>query len=274
METADTNQEADAGSVAELRSASHRNRPLILPALLLGIGLSGFFDGILLHQVLQWHHLLSLVPGETYRDPKVQILADGLFHVLMYLVTVWGLSLLARRRTALGGRYSARDLVAGVLLGFGLWNVIDVAFFHWILGIHRIRVDAPDPLAWDIFWILTFGLAPLLAAVLAWKGWKGRKASVPALTIALLATAAAVVSAAPPRAGKTTLVLFSPSTQRGEAITAVVAHSRIIWADPDARMFAVILDRPDGSAALRRAGALIVTRSPLVAGCVAAAQAA
>src|SRR5690606_18965301 len=29
----------------------------------LGFALGGFFDGILLHQILQWHHLLSLVPG-------------------------------------------------------------------------------------------------------------------------------------------------------------------------------------------------------------------
>lgn len=26
---------------------------------MLGFGLGGFFDGILLHQLLQWHHLLS-----------------------------------------------------------------------------------------------------------------------------------------------------------------------------------------------------------------------
>lgn len=29
----------------------------------LGFALGGFFDGILLHQILQWHHLLSLVPA-------------------------------------------------------------------------------------------------------------------------------------------------------------------------------------------------------------------
>lgn len=27
--------------------------------LLLGLGLGGFFDGIILHQVLQWHHMLT-----------------------------------------------------------------------------------------------------------------------------------------------------------------------------------------------------------------------
>lgn len=34
----------------------------VLWAAVLGFALSGFFDGVLLHQILQWHHLLSLVP--------------------------------------------------------------------------------------------------------------------------------------------------------------------------------------------------------------------
>ena len=29
------------------------------PGILLGIGLGGFVDGIVLHQILQWHHMLS-----------------------------------------------------------------------------------------------------------------------------------------------------------------------------------------------------------------------
>ena len=31
------------------------------PSLLLGVGLGGFIDGIVLHQVLQWHHSLHHV---------------------------------------------------------------------------------------------------------------------------------------------------------------------------------------------------------------------
>jgi uncharacterized membrane protein len=48
----------------------------------------------LLHQVLQWHHLLSLVQGDLYRDIRVQILADGLFHAAAYLLAAGGLVLL------------------------------------------------------------------------------------------------------------------------------------------------------------------------------------
>nr|WP_314623119.1 DUF2243 domain-containing protein [uncultured Noviherbaspirillum sp.] len=40
---------------------------------LIGIALGGFFDGILLHQVLQWHHLLSLVDSPVLRDIRAQI---------------------------------------------------------------------------------------------------------------------------------------------------------------------------------------------------------
>ena len=62
--------------------------PLRWP-LLLGFALGGFFDGILLHQILQWHHLLSLVPGVA--SLEAQVLWDGLFHLLMYVLAVAGL---------------------------------------------------------------------------------------------------------------------------------------------------------------------------------------
>jgi uncharacterized membrane protein len=35
-----------------------RSRPRA-PGILIGIGLGGFVDGIVLNQILQWHHLLS-----------------------------------------------------------------------------------------------------------------------------------------------------------------------------------------------------------------------
>lgn len=39
---------------------------LKVPGVLLGVGLGGFVDGILLHQILQWHHMVSnVVPPTT-----------------------------------------------------------------------------------------------------------------------------------------------------------------------------------------------------------------
>ncbi len=45
-------------------TTAHATRPesatsIRLPATILGVGLGGFVDGIVLHQVLQWHHMLS-----------------------------------------------------------------------------------------------------------------------------------------------------------------------------------------------------------------------
>jgi hypothetical protein len=38
------------------RSRDERGR-LTTPGILLGLGLGGFVDGIVLHQILQWHHI-------------------------------------------------------------------------------------------------------------------------------------------------------------------------------------------------------------------------
>ncbi len=248
-------------------------RPLLIAAAVLGIGLGGFFDGILLHQVLQWHHLLSLVPGEAFRDLGNQILADGLFHVLMYAITALGLWLLWRRRAALEEPGAGRTVAGGALFGFAIWNVIDVAFFHWALGIHRIRLNVPDPMTYDLGWLALFGLIPL---AIAWavlrrrSDGRGRGAGA---TLALLALIAAPLAAVPVPGSRSALVLFAPGTSAGGQLNAVLdSGGRLLWADPDGGMMAVELAGRSGTAPLYRAGALLVTRSPLLAGCVAAAR--
>src|SRR4051812_24249980 len=104
-----------------------------LAAAIIGFALGGFFDGIMLHQVLQWHHFLSLKGDEAWRDIRMQILADGLFHVAVYALTLLGLGLLWRARGRLGGTRGLR-LSGWALLGFGIWQVVDVVGFHWIIG--------------------------------------------------------------------------------------------------------------------------------------------
>ena len=62
---------------------------------LLGFALGGFFDGILLHQILQWHHLLSTINSD---DVRFQVAADGYFHVVMYVIAAAGLWMLVTSR--------------------------------------------------------------------------------------------------------------------------------------------------------------------------------
>lgn len=110
-------------------------RCLRWPGFLLGLALGGFFDGILLHQILQWHHLLSNV--DAVRDMRLQLLADGLFHALMYAVAAAAIARLWHRRGALAGAGAGRVLGGHALSGFGGWHIADGLLSHWITGIHR-----------------------------------------------------------------------------------------------------------------------------------------
>ena len=133
---------------------------------LLGFAFGGFFDGILLHQILQWHHLLSAINGQ---DIRFQVAADGYFHAFMYVIAAVGLWRLWASRNA-PDRPSGRHLLANILIGFGVWHIIDSVASHWVLGIHRIRMDSGDPLFWDLLWFGAFGILPLAI------GWLMRRA--------------------------------------------------------------------------------------------------
>ena len=41
--------------------------------ILLGVGIGGFFDGVVFHQVLQWHHLVT----SAGHPPALVVRADG-----------------------------------------------------------------------------------------------------------------------------------------------------------------------------------------------------
>ena len=77
------------------------------PAFLMGIGLGGFVDGIVLHQILQWHHMLTGdnggEPPDTVAGLEANTLADGFFHV-----ATWFLVAVATLLTV--GRGSAGEL--------------------------------------------------------------------------------------------------------------------------------------------------------------------
>jgi uncharacterized membrane protein len=228
----------------------------------LGVALGGFFDGILLHQVLQWHHLLSLVPGEDLRRIETQILADGAFHVLMYAVALAGLWLLWRARDGFAADGGGRRMLTFFLLGFAAWNALDVVGFHWIMGIHRIRVDVPvgDRLRWDLLWLVLFSLGPAAAAVLTSRrgGGGGAGSAGPAL-LGLLVVAAGALSLRTPPDATARPVLFRAGLTQAEIFAAVAAvDGRIVGAHPGSRL--VVIELPDSAAgwSLYRHGALAV----------------
>ncbi len=237
-------------------------RRLTWSGYLLGFALGGFFDGILLHQILQWHHLLSAVGTD---DVRFQVAADGYFHALMYVIAAIGLWLLATVR----GSY--RLLVACLLMGFGAWHVVDGVLSHWLLGIHRIRMDSENPLFWDLLWFGIFGLAPLIAGWLMRRraGGDGEARSVAtARVFAALLTIGAGFQALAPQGNEFTTVLFAPGTGQDAVLRAISAvGGDIVWADRTGELVVLRLDGETSGLRFFREGAVLVSGAGLPPGC-------
>ena len=133
----------------------------LIGAVLLGIGLGGLFDGIVLHQILQWHHMFSTpAPPVTLESLELNTLGDGVFHAAAWILVLAGLFVLLG---ADGGRAepdARRRFVGGLLVGWGLFNVVEGVIDHHVLNIHHVR-PGPDELLYDVGF-LAWGAAMLV----------------------------------------------------------------------------------------------------------------
>lgn len=147
---------------------------IALPGIILGIGLGGFIDGILLHQLLQWHHMLTSTntdnigvkyfPADTVHGLKVNTIWDGLFHTATWLAVLIGLAILYSRVTSSRGQvWASRVLWGWVLLGWGVFNLVEGVVDHHLLGIHHVR-SGENQTWWDLSFLL-------LGALLVAGGW-------------------------------------------------------------------------------------------------------
>jgi uncharacterized membrane protein len=160
-------------------SAPPPRPPSKAAGLLYGLGFGGFVDGIVLHQILQWHHMVSHVeeyPPSTLAGLEVNILADGFFHVATWLLVLGGsiATLLAWRQGRLAPSW--RFHFGLVLTGWGIFNLVEGVIDHQLLGLHHARDDLGAPLSWDIGF-LVFG------ALLIVGGWLMHRQGVRALPV-------------------------------------------------------------------------------------------
>jgi uncharacterized membrane protein len=119
--------------------------PLTTASMVLGIGLGGFIDGIVLHQVLQWHEMLSAkIPATDYVGKSVNMFWDGIFHFFCLIVVLVGVVMLWKIMGRTDVNRSGNLLGGGMLLGWGLFNIVEGVIDHHILKLHNVMELSPD----------------------------------------------------------------------------------------------------------------------------------
>lgn len=97
-------------------------------AFWLGVGLVGMLDGVIFHQILQWH--------STYMqtDRFHQIVSDGIFHLFVTVIIFFGAVNLWKAETP----HSFIRFFSGLLLGGGVFNLAEGVVNHHIFEFHHV----------------------------------------------------------------------------------------------------------------------------------------
>jgi uncharacterized membrane protein len=145
-------------------------RPLIAAGVLMGAGMGGFIDGIIFHQVLQLHSMFSAdLPQDTVLNIKTSMVWDGLFHLFTWVSTAISIKLLwdaAKNREV---PLSGLTLWGSLLMGWGIFNLVEGIVDHHLLGIHHV-VERLGQSVYDYIFLASGALLFIIGAALIRQG--------------------------------------------------------------------------------------------------------
>jgi uncharacterized membrane protein len=142
-------------------------RLLLGASLLLGAGLGAFFDGILLHQILQWHAMISSqLPPVDIVSSKVNMFWDGIFHLYCWLSTLVALVLIFKELPRFVQALRNGVVAGGMVAGWGYFNVVEGVIDHQVFGLHHVHPGLNQS-AWDAAFLVFGGLLIAAGATLA-----------------------------------------------------------------------------------------------------------
>ena len=120
-------------------ATSTTRRPLISAGTLIGMGMGGFVDGILFHQILQTHNMLSAKrPKDSIVNIEINMFWDGVFHAATWMMTAAGIAVLWRAARRSDVPWSGRTFVGALILGWGIFNLVEGVIDHHILHLHHV----------------------------------------------------------------------------------------------------------------------------------------
>lgn len=159
------------------------DRPLITAGTAIGMGMGGFADGIVLHQILQVHNMLSAkyptrgIDAQTLVvNLQINMFWDGLFHAFTWIVTATGLAFLwgAVRRPEVP--LSTKTFVGSMVLGWGIFNLVEGVINHHILHIHHVT-ETTNHNVWDYTFLAVGGVTTIVVGLALIRA--GRRSRTP-----------------------------------------------------------------------------------------------
>jgi len=160
----------------ESQTSRQQARSVLFTGILIGIGIAGFVDETLFHQLLQWHTFYWAT------NEHGRILSDGFFHLFSTLLLLWGLLRVWQGRAGWSDA-SGPLLVAGILMGAGGFNVYDGIVQHAIFHFHLVNehvcdrgvthsnnslANCPQDIPYEIVWD-SVGFIVLAIGFLLWR---------------------------------------------------------------------------------------------------------
>jgi uncharacterized membrane protein len=164
------------GESQEPQMSRKQARSVLFTGVLIGIGIAGFLDETIFHQLLQWHAFYWAT------DEHGRILSDGGFHLFSTLLVLWGLFRVWRGR-AHWRATSGSIMIAGILMGAGGFNLYDGIIQHAILHFHLVNeyvcpvssfyvnnslATCPQDIPYEVVWDLV-GFIILAIGFLLWR---------------------------------------------------------------------------------------------------------
>ncbi|MBT2644391.1 DUF2243 domain-containing protein [Bacillus sp. ISL-41] len=136
------------------------NKNLFIAGLILGLGLLGAIDGIVFHQLLQWHHMV------LSDNIQLEIFTDGLFTALFSAKLLWGGVKIFQdaRKNQLGTSW--RIFLGGIFIGGGAFNLVEGIVDHHILQVHRVKPLAENPLMYDLAFLAIGALLVIIGLMI------------------------------------------------------------------------------------------------------------
>jgi uncharacterized membrane protein len=108
--------------------------------------------------------LSNLVPPHTMDTMRLNMMWDGLFHALTWLVTLVGILQLRTAAATRSAMPSLQAFAGQLILGWGVFNLVEGLIDHQILGLHYVR-EVPNATVYNLTFL---GVGGALFILLGW----------------------------------------------------------------------------------------------------------